>query len=112
MDVVISAGCDSLLVGNERPHHTTWMEIVRATYERSVPRDASDLTDPQWSLSEPERPMSKRRGRRRTTDPREVVNALLSVATTCCQWRMLSRDCPVGWTVQDDFYPLATRRAR
>ena len=43
-------------------------------------------------------------GRPRTTDLREVVNAILYMASTGCQWRMLPKDLPPPSTVQRYFY--------
>jgi transposase len=43
-------------------------------------------------------------GRPRSTDLREVVNALLYIATTGCQWRMMPKDFPPFTTVQSYFY--------
>lgn len=84
-----------------------WTEITRPKYDRAGLRYASDLTDAEWALIEPELPSRKRLGRPRTTDLREVVNALLYMATTGCQWRMLPKDFPPYSTVQSYFYPWA-----
>src|SRR5262245_41075062 len=62
----------------------------------------TDLTDDQWSLIEPHLPPPKRRGRRRV-DLRAVINALLYVTKTGCQWRMLPRDFPPPTTVHPYF---------
>ena len=43
-------------------------------------------------------------GRPRKTDLREIVNALLYIASTGCQWRMLPKDFPPCSTVQRYFY--------
>lgn len=86
-----------------------WTEITRPKYDRNALRYASDLTDAEWALIERELPSPKRLGRRRTTDLREVVNALLYMATTGCQWRMLPKDFPPRSTVQDYFYLWARR---
>ena len=77
-----------------------WTEITRRQYARRTARYASDMTDREWALVEPFLPMPRRLGRPRTTDLREVVNALLYIATTGCQWRMLSKDLPPCSTVQ------------
>jgi transposase len=49
-------------------------------------------------------PPPKRVGRPRKVEMREVVNALLYMATTGCQWRMLPKDFPAPSTVQRYFY--------
>lgn len=64
-----------------------WTEITRAHYRRDGLRYASDLTDEEWSLIEPFMPAPKRRGRPRERSLREVVSALLYMASTGCQWR-------------------------
>lgn len=81
-----------------------WTETARQEYRRECPRYASDLTDREWSLMVPFMPPQRRIGRRRTTDLREVVNAVLYMATTGCQWRMLPSDFPPVSTVQRYFY--------
>ena len=52
------------------------------------------------ALLPPPRPV----GRPRTTDLREVVNAILYMASSGCQWRMLPKDFPPVSTVQRYFY--------
>ena len=81
-----------------------WTEITRRQYARRTARYASDMTDREWGLVRPFLPMPRRLGRPRTTDLREVVNALLYIATTGCQWRMLPKDFPPCSTVQRYFY--------
>ena len=54
---------------------------------------ASDLTDEQWALIEPLIPVY-RWGRPRTLSMRAVVNAILYLLVTGCQWRMLPKDYP------------------
>jgi transposase len=49
-------------------------------------------------------PTVRRVGRLRTTDLREVFNAILYIATTGCQWRMLPNDFPPVSTVRRYFY--------
>jgi transposase len=46
-------------------------------------------------------------GRSRTTDLRAVVDALLYMASTGCQWRQLPKDFPPYSTVQGYFYRWA-----
>jgi hypothetical protein len=71
---------------------------------RRTARYASDMTDREWALVQPFLPFPRRLVRPRTTDLREVVNALLYIATTGCQWRMLPKDFPPCSTVQRYFY--------
>src|SRR5262245_29452958 len=57
-----------------------------------------DLTDAQWALIEPLIPVYPG-GRPRTTDPRDVVDAVLYILRTGCQWRYLPVDFPPKSTV-------------
>ena len=49
----------------------------------------SDLTDEQWELLEPVFNAPGRRGRKHADDLRTVVNAMLYIVQTGCQWRYL-----------------------
>ncbi|WP_200343457.1 transposase, partial [Rhodovibrio sodomensis] len=84
-----------------------WTKITRPKYDRRGLRYASDMTDPEWAFVELQLPPRKRLGCPPKTDRREVVNALLYMATTGCQWRMLPKDFPPRSTVQDYFYSWA-----
>ena len=81
-----------------------WTDFTRRQYARRASRYASDLTDREWGLISPYLPGPRRLGRPRCTDLREVVNALLYIASTGCQWRMLPKDFPPFTTVQAYFY--------
>jgi transposase len=54
----------------------------------------SDLTDAQWALIEPHIPAAPTGGRPRKTDVREVLDAILYILRTGCQWRYLPADFP------------------
>jgi len=54
----------------------------------------SDVTDDEWVMIAPVIPPAKRGGRRRSVDEREVVNGLLYVLSTGCQWRYMPKDLP------------------
>ena len=86
-----------------------WDDIARRDYARRAPRYASDLTDREWALIAPFLPAPRPIGRPRTTDLREVVNAILYMASTGCQWRMLPKDLPPASTVQRYFYDWRDR---
>ncbi len=64
-------------------------------------RYPSDLTDDEWTLLALllEGPRRDGRGRPRTVDRREVVNAILYVLRTGCQWRYLPEGFPNWQTV-------------
>ena len=81
-----------------------WTEITRRKYERGAPRYASDLSDAEWLLIEPLMPVRKLLGRPRETDLRAVLDAILYIARSGCQWRMLPKDFPPFTTVQGYFY--------
>ena len=81
-----------------------WTEITRGKYEREGQRYASDLTDAEWALIEPHMPAVKRLGRPRETELRSVLDAILYIARTGCQWRMLPKDFSPFTTVQGYFY--------
>jgi len=82
----------------------TWTGIARQEHSRKGLRYSSDMTDREWSLAEPFIPPAKRGDRRRTTDMREVVNALLYIAASGCAWRLLPKCFPPVSTVQRYFY--------
>jgi transposase len=81
-----------------------WDDAARRDHARRPARYASDLTDREWALIVPFLPAPRPIGRPRSTDLREVVNAILYMATTGCQWRMLPKDLPPPSTVQRYFY--------
>ena len=60
----------------------------------------TDLTNEQWAYLEPLLAQPKGKpGRPRQVDTRQVVNAILYLVRTGCQWRMLPRDFPAWQTV-------------
>ena len=101
-------GCDSLAVTTQAMEITVpWSEITRPKYRRQGLRYASDMTDAEWSLIEPFMPAANSIGRPRETELRAVVNAILYLATTSCQWRQLPKEFPPYSTVQGYFYRWA-----
>ena len=54
----------------------------------------SDLTGPQWVQVSRFIPAPKKGGRPAKYERREIVNALLYVARTGCQWRAMPHDLP------------------
>ena len=81
-----------------------WTDITREQHKRAGLRYPGDLTDAEWALIAPLFPPARSGGRPRTTDLREVVNAILYLASSGCQWRMLPKDFPPLSTVQGYFY--------
>src|SRR5262249_52017941 len=59
----------------------------------------TDLTDARWDILRPPLPPAPGGGRPRTTDLREVLNAILSVLRTGCAWGPLPHDFPPPGTV-------------
>lgn len=80
-----------------------WTADNRLRYNRDKLRYPSDLTDEEWALVSPLIPPAKRGGRRRSVDVREVVNGLLYVLSTRCQWRYVPKDLPPKSTLYDYF---------
>jgi putative transposase len=78
-----------------RPPRTTTTQPRRAY--------ATDLTDAQWEILGTLLPPAPGGGRPRTTDMREVVNAILYVLRTGCAWHLLPHDFPPPGTVYDYF---------
>jgi transposase len=64
-----------------------WTSESRARYDRGKLRYPSDLTDAEWQLVKPLIPPGKPGGGKRTVIMREVVNGLMYVLSTGCQWR-------------------------
>lgn len=63
----------------------------------------SDLTDEQWDIISPLLPKPKPRGRKRSTDLRDVLDALFYLNKTGCQWRLPPHDFPKYTTVHTYF---------
>jgi transposase len=82
----------------------SWTKATRRQYCRAGQRGANALTDGEWALIEPFMPKVKKTGRPRTTELRAVVDALLYIAWTGCQWRALPDRFPPVSTVQRYFY--------
>jgi transposase len=76
-----------------------WNAETRARHNRDGLRYPSDLTDAEWALVEPLIPPAKRGGRRRSVDVREVVNGLMYVLSSGCQWRYVPKDLPPRSTI-------------
>jgi putative transposase len=54
----------------------------------------TDLLDPEWDYIAPFVGQKPGRGRRRTVNMREIVNAILYMNKTGCQWNMIPHDFP------------------
>jgi transposase len=80
-----------------------WTTENRRRYDRDKLRYPSDLTDDEWQHIEPLIPPAKRGGGKRTVDMREVVNGVMYVLSTGCQWRYIPKDLPPRSTVNGYF---------
>lgn len=80
-----------------------WTNENRVRYDRSHLRYPSDLTDAEWAIIRPLIPSAKRGGNKRTVDERQVVNRLMYILSTGCQWASLPKDLPPRSTVNDYF---------
>jgi transposase len=80
-----------------------WTSRNRARYDRSKLRYPSDVTDEEWELIVPLIPPGKSGGGKRTVIMREVVNGLMYILSTGCQWRAIPKDLPPKSTVYDYF---------
>lgn len=63
----------------------------------------SDLTGSQWNKINPLIPKEKSGGRHREQDMREIINAILYLSRTGCQWRYIPHDFPKWPTVYGYF---------
>jgi transposase len=80
-----------------------WTQENRQRYNRDKLRYPSDLTDDEWLLLKPLIPPAKRGGRRRKVDLREVVNGIMYLLSTGCQWRAMPKDLPPRSTAHGYF---------
>jgi transposase len=78
-----------------------WTAKNRPRYNRDRLRYPSDLTDEEWALVEPLIPPGKPGGGKRRVAMREVVNGVMYILSTGCQWRYLPKDLPPRSTVHD-----------
>jgi transposase len=81
-----------------------WTAITRAQYRRDHCGYASDMNDAEWLLLSFFLPPACRVGRPREVKLRMVMNAILYILATGCQWRALPKDFPPRSTVQYYFY--------
>ena len=80
-----------------------WNDTARREHRRDSQRYPGDLTAREWARSR--RCCRRPNGRPSpTTDLRAVTDAILYIASSGCQWRMLPKDFPPVSTVQGYFY--------
>ena len=80
-----------------------WTQENRSKYNRDHLRYPSDLTDDEWAYVEPLIPPAKPGGGKRRTDMRAVMNGVMYILSTGCQWRYLPKDFPPRSTVHNYF---------
>jgi transposase len=80
-----------------------WTNENRSRYDRSSLRYPSDVTHAEWTEIAPLIPPGKRGGGKRKVNMREVVNGLMYVLSTGCQWRAIPKDLPPKSTVYGYF---------
>jgi transposase len=78
-----------------------WTPENRPKYDRSKLRYPSDVTDEEWAIVGPLIPPAKRGGNKRTIDERAVLNGVMYILSTGCQWSALPKDLPPKSTVHD-----------
>jgi transposase len=78
-----------------------WTAKNRRRYDRSALRYPSDLTDDEWAHVESLIPPARRGGNKRHVDVREVMNGIMYVLSTGCQWRAIPKDLPPRSTLFD-----------
>ena len=76
-----------------------WTTENRQRYNRDKLRYPSDVNDDEWSWIELLIPPAKRGGRRREVDVREILNGIMYVLSTGCQWRYVPKDLPPKSTI-------------
>ena len=80
-----------------------WNDETRLRHDRSGLRYTHDLTDAEWAVVEPLIPPAKPGGNSRTVNIREVVNGLMYLLGSGCQWRDIPKDLPPKSTIHDYF---------
>ncbi len=69
-----------------------WTPFTRKNHSRAGPRHPSDLTDREWALIEAQIPPAKPGGRPRTTNMRNLIDAIFYYLQSGRQWAMLPKD--------------------
>ena len=80
-----------------------WTGKNRAKYNRDHLRYPSDLTDEEWAHIEPLIPPAKSGGGKRRTNMRAVMDGVMYILSTGCQWRYIPKDFPPRSTLHDYF---------
>ena len=78
-----------------------WTDETRRRHDRRGLRYTHDLTDAEWVEIESLIPPARRGGNKRTVNVREIVNGLMYILGTGCQWRDIPKDLPPRSTLHD-----------
>ncbi len=81
-----------------------WTNVTRLEYRRDPARYPGDLTDEEWALIGPLLPPARPGGRPRSTNLRDVMDGILQIASSGCQWRMPPKCFPPLSTVRHHFH--------
>jgi hypothetical protein len=104
-----------MLVGRIAGACQMWRNENSARYDQSRLRRPIALTNAEWPIITLPIPAAKRGGNKRTIVEREIVNGLMYILSTGCQWASLPKELPPRSTVYDDFrrwdYDGTLRRA-
>ena len=87
-----------------------WTKTTRKQYRRDLLRYASDTTAKEWLMLSRLLPKRSRIGRPNKWDFRIIMDAILYILATGCQWRALPKDFPPFTTVQHYFYNWRDRK--
>jgi transposase len=80
-----------------------WTDETRRRHDRKGLRYTHDLTDEEWAGIEPLIPPAKSGGNKRTVNIREVLNGLMYLLGSGCQWRDIPKDLPPRSTIHGYF---------
>jgi transposase len=80
-----------------------WTAQTRIQYDRKGLRYPSDATDAEWELVRPFLVSSKHKSSPSPDRVRAILNGVLYVLSTGCQWRALPKDLPPRSTVHGWF---------
>ncbi len=80
-----------------------WTQENRSRHDRKGLRYPSDQTDAEWALAQPFISSGKYATPEWDARLRDMLDAVLYVLTTGCQWRQLPKDFPPRSTVHDWF---------
>jgi transposase len=78
-----------------------WTNETRRRHDRSHLRYESDLTDEEWAEVAPMIPPAKPGGNKRTVNVREILNGIMYILSSGCQWRVIPNDLPPSTTIHD-----------